>query len=444
MSQIVIEIRFFSLIFLCVSFTSVQANEITVDTLTDAADALVGDGICATPSGQCTLRAAISEANHNGLDNLILLPSGEINISVKGLAEDQNDTGDLDILGAIQIIGASDKTTINGNEIDRLFEVFPNADLNLKNLVLTGAVDGFPEQNHPENTGSVLKVHPSAQVELYQVDIRGNSSLSLFGTLILQQGFFSAEKVTLVDNLNSHAIWIDGPETRLKKCLITGHNRQVFIIEGIDGFAEHDLISINGCSFVGNNSQGAGLMFVGSHILNIDIINSTISNNTSPTALIINDNGSQLFINQTTIYQNNIDDLMVIHDVHGPGFAATYLSNSLVSNNAGVKMQFLGGGHRSLGGNYFGVISDGINQHMVPLESDVVDDSEPEILAELIQYNPYSVIMFPLDDAPVIDIGVSSGCNKTDQINQIRSKPMCDAGAIEWYSDLIFQNSFEL
>lgn len=35
----------------------------TVNTLTDAVDATIGDGLCATAAAQCSLRAAIQEAN---------------------------------------------------------------------------------------------------------------------------------------------------------------------------------------------------------------------------------------------------------------------------------------------------------------------------------------------------------------------------------------------
>jgi len=43
-----------------------QAASFVVNNLGDAADANVGDGICATASSVCTLRAAIEEANANG------------------------------------------------------------------------------------------------------------------------------------------------------------------------------------------------------------------------------------------------------------------------------------------------------------------------------------------------------------------------------------------
>lgn len=46
--------------------SSVQAASFVVNSCGDAADANVGDGVCATAGGVCTLRAALQEANANG------------------------------------------------------------------------------------------------------------------------------------------------------------------------------------------------------------------------------------------------------------------------------------------------------------------------------------------------------------------------------------------
>lgn len=51
--------------------TAQAAANFTVNSQADAADATLGDGTCATLNGECTLRAAIEEANrHRGLDTI--------------------------------------------------------------------------------------------------------------------------------------------------------------------------------------------------------------------------------------------------------------------------------------------------------------------------------------------------------------------------------------
>ncbi len=51
--------------------------QFVVNSTIDAPDANVGDGICADAGGNCTLRAAVMEANASPGDNSISLPIGE-------------------------------------------------------------------------------------------------------------------------------------------------------------------------------------------------------------------------------------------------------------------------------------------------------------------------------------------------------------------------------
>src|SRR5690349_2419595 len=69
-----------------------------VTTTADAPDAAPGDGVCATATGTCSLRAAITEANAGpGLANVELGDGATYTLSVAGAGEDANATGDLDI-----------------------------------------------------------------------------------------------------------------------------------------------------------------------------------------------------------------------------------------------------------------------------------------------------------------------------------------------------------
>lgn len=55
----------FLALFLFLSFTSINAQTLTVNNNADTSDAVAGDGVCDDGSGNCTLRAAIEEANAN-------------------------------------------------------------------------------------------------------------------------------------------------------------------------------------------------------------------------------------------------------------------------------------------------------------------------------------------------------------------------------------------
>lgn len=108
------------------------AADFTVNMTTDAVDANTGDSICdsdlGTPGLQCTLRAAIQEANAtagaNTIDFDTSIDGTSIVLSLAGTSEDNAATGDLDIKGDLTITGnGSTKTIIDANRIDRVFEV---------------------------------------------------------------------------------------------------------------------------------------------------------------------------------------------------------------------------------------------------------------------------------------------------------------------------------
>src|SRR5258706_1341488 len=99
----------------------------TVNSTLDQPDADPSDGVCAgTPSGKCTLRAALMESNFVTGPNTILVPSGTYNLTRAGY-DDGALVGDLDIQHNVTIQGAGPGLTIiDGNGAvtgDRVFDV---------------------------------------------------------------------------------------------------------------------------------------------------------------------------------------------------------------------------------------------------------------------------------------------------------------------------------
>ncbi len=121
-------------------------------TVTTTADVVANDG-------RCSLREALTAAATDtasgtaagecpagsGADTIVL-GAGTYGLSLTGPPDDDNATGDLDITaGTVTVIGAGrSATTINGNGIDRVFDVLPGATLTLEHLTVTGghAPDG--------------------------------------------------------------------------------------------------------------------------------------------------------------------------------------------------------------------------------------------------------------------------------------------------------------
>ncbi len=119
-----------------------------VNSFLDTVDENPGDGINADANGRSTLRAAIMEANARPGEDTIILGPGIFTLTLTGRAEDfrsnlagniasSSETGDLDILDDLNIIGAgTDLTFIDAAQIDRLFQIFPGVNLKLSNLTL--------------------------------------------------------------------------------------------------------------------------------------------------------------------------------------------------------------------------------------------------------------------------------------------------------------------
>ena len=89
------------------------ATVLVVNSPNDAVDANPGDGVCETATaGECTLRAAVQEANALAGADTISIPAGVYTLSIPGADEDAAATGDLDSIGDLTISGAGIDATI--------------------------------------------------------------------------------------------------------------------------------------------------------------------------------------------------------------------------------------------------------------------------------------------------------------------------------------------
>ena len=122
---------------------SSSAVEYTVTTAEDMADTLPGDGVCKTSTLQCSLRAAIQEANaHPGTDRVTLFPR-TYNLTIAGAQENSSTTGDLDITDNVIIANYYlDPTNcfIDASQInDRVFHIVaPAINVTLEGITIRG------------------------------------------------------------------------------------------------------------------------------------------------------------------------------------------------------------------------------------------------------------------------------------------------------------------
>src|SRR5919106_5097534 len=85
---------------------------LNVNNTADRPDRSIGDGICATAAGTCTLRAAIQEANALLGHDTINVPPGTYELEIPSVNYDVPSTGDHDIADSVSIVGTGAGATI--------------------------------------------------------------------------------------------------------------------------------------------------------------------------------------------------------------------------------------------------------------------------------------------------------------------------------------------
>jgi CSLREA domain-containing protein len=133
-------------------------------------------------NGACSLREAIQAANTDspvdscpagsGAD-VIRLPAGRYELTLVGSGEDDNQSGDFDILDDLEIVGAgAELTVLDGNWLDRVLHVPAGARLNLTELTLTGG--RAPSGADGENGADGGAVWSNGPLILTDVILAGN------------------------------------------------------------------------------------------------------------------------------------------------------------------------------------------------------------------------------------------------------------------------------
>ena len=176
------------------------ASAKTVITVTTRADTLARDG-------RCSLREAIRAANLNravsgcpagsGADTIVL-PAGRYVLTIPGRYEDAALTGDLDIRSNLTIRGVSAaKTIIDGNELDRVFDISWGK-VQLDRLTVTGGQSLVPDGPYLVNDGGGIANRGSLLVTASS--IAGNTAVVGYQEGGNGGGIFSSGTLTVRDS----------------------------------------------------------------------------------------------------------------------------------------------------------------------------------------------------------------------------------------------------
>jgi|GEM_PF-759971 len=186
--------------------------------------------------GDCSLREAVQAANTNtpvdncvdnsGFYDTIVLDALTYTLSIPGFNEDDNQTGDLDILEALTIQGQGMwSTTINGGDLDRALHILvpPWEGVTLQDLsIADGSTDTFfgdgggilvtsgyaslqnvsVYSNLAGNSGGGIYVAPGASLELYDCVIVENGAGGSGGGIFVANGAYVSiiQNTTIRDN----------------------------------------------------------------------------------------------------------------------------------------------------------------------------------------------------------------------------------------------------
>lgn len=283
-----------------VGVASEALTTFTVTVTTDDVDANPGDGLCRTPRGECTLRAALMEANATGGLDEIVMGTGTFNLTLTGAGEDDSASGDLDINESVTIRGEGpQRTRIIASNEDRVFHVVRGEQVTLVDLRIEGGNvedDGGGLLNDGESlthlervavidneakySGGIGNLTPYGRLTLVDVEVRGNHARSSNGG-VGNAGTLDMDRVTIAGNTADDGVggFFGGGLVHVLNSTISGNTGASPV-----GWAG----SLTGGAFIGGvvtmenvtisgNTGDPGAVWVGGRL---DMVHVTIEDNT--------------------------------------------------------------------------------------------------------------------------------------------------------------------
>lgn len=412
---------------------------LTVNSTADKVDANEGDGVCETASGnaECTLRAAIQEANALGGVEAITVPAGNYTltlanpdpVSIAAPSFDTDDfaaTGDLDVRANVSIIGAgAAQTVIDAGGIDRVFEIDPGDDgihVTLEGVTIRGGTtDG----------GNGGGIYNNGRLTVSDSVVTGNTASdpddARAGGGIYTNGPMSLVNVVISENSADDGgglLVAGGSTTTLDRVTVRDNTGT----QSAGGINNNGALTIADSTFTGNTAA----MFQGGAIFNNDHItmtNVTLSGNSAgDKGGAINNNTGVITATNVTIANNEAAN-------QGGGIyndQRMTLQNSIVAANEGENCvnndTLVLAGHN---------LEDADTCGFDPARGDLVD---VDPLLGPLQDNGGATDTHALrDGSPAIDAGDDTACPPTDQRGVQRpidgdedGSAVCDVGAIEY------------
>ncbi|RLE21891.1 MAG: hypothetical protein DRJ65_15040 [Acidobacteria bacterium] len=386
----------------------------------------------------CSLRGAIIKANQDTAEDLIYLPAATYTLTLVGIYEDAAAQGDLDITEDLQITGLHGGATIDGNSLDRVFQIMDNIDVTLKELTITG---GQTSGLAGTGGGGIMN---SGTLNLHDCTLTGNSTHVVGGAIYNYGGWLALHRTIVSAN---------GSETRgggifndITSTLIitdstigtanTASGRGGGLFNDGTAFLARTTVNANSTQDGGimSDSRGAGIYNEGT----IEATNCSLMNNWA------NDDIGGAIYNRGSLnltYVSFRDNFATSGDAiaYGPG-GQTALSSTLI-----VGFCTNGGGTVTSVGRSLESPSNTCSLTGPFDQVNVVD-----AMTEVEDFGAGTTIAL-LQGSPAIDQGDTATCPDTDQRHVDRpingdGSPFayCDIGAYEYHpGQPLFSDGFE-
>jgi len=297
--------------------------------------------------GKLTLREALVKANIQAGVDTIILPSGVFKITLAGSGDDNNATGDLDIIDTVTIQGAgAGATVIDGQQLDRVFDVLGSGpspikvvfnDLTIRNgnvathgggiqvsnadLVLR---DSVVTRNRVSLTGGGISAPGTGNVTLVDATVSRNVSGIDGGGVYVGTGTLTLKESSVRRNAAGNSSFgggINAKTATLTNSTVSGNSA----VNG--GGIWANTTTLTGSTVIGNF---AGIGGGGIYAVTTNLTGSTVSGNFASSGGAIKAN--TLVMSNSTISANTASQFGGGLDVG----VATVTGSTISGNSAGI------------------------------------------------------------------------------------------------------------